>query len=385
MSRPSQPDLSAAGPPPRPPAFRTSPLLFSYVAREFALPLLCGVLAFTALFVIMDLLDYLQEFLSGKAPIPSVVLFFLVRQPVNLIQILPMAILLASSYMICNLTRHHEITAVRAAGVSILHCCLPVWILAGLLSLASLWLNESIVPYCSKQSEMLLEKLSSPHQKPREKERRLAFRNRRANRDWLFERFSSQGLQQGVIVKQFRADNSLDWELRAASAEFRNRSWHFHQATLTRYKTGDLLPSGPGQEFEHYTNPDLSESPDIILNSLQPAEELSALQLNRLLRDKHALPKTTRDIFRTTFWYRLSFPFSCLMAALLGVGFSLTEERGSAMRGLAMAIGLIFLYHTSGQIMLLLGKSGRIPPLLAGTTPTIAFSAWGAYILVRKR
>jgi lipopolysaccharide export system permease protein len=365
--------------------FRMSRILFHYFGREFAVPLLCCLVGFIAMFIIIDLLDFLQDFISVQAPIRQVMLFFLIRQPVNLINILPMAILLSVCYLLNTMTRHNELTAVRASGISIPTCARPIWLLATLLSLATFGINEYAIPICKNRSEAMLKQLTEPEEASQSQARQLAFRNRAQNRDWLFERFSRTGEQQGILIKQFRPDRSLEWVLRARHGIYQNKTWSFRDVALTHFTNGSPLPDAVTSRHDTYADPTLNESPAEIIQTLQPAESLSVLQLYRLLRQDPNLPRAMRDIYLTTLWYRLAFPFSCLMAAILGIAFSITEERRGALSGFAKALGMMMLYYGASQLFLLLGKTGRLPPLIGGTLPLLALSAWGAIRLHRKQ
>ena len=85
---------------PAPVRRRLSRRLFTYVLGQYLLPLICCVLAFALLFVILDLFDVLQDMVGAKAPLADVLAYFLLRQPENLVYILPMSVLLAAGWSI---------------------------------------------------------------------------------------------------------------------------------------------------------------------------------------------------------------------------------------------------------------------------------------------
>ena len=365
---------------------KISPTLFRYLAGEFLLPLACCLAAFTSLFLVVDVLDVLQDLLEHDAPARQVLLYFALRQPVNFAQELPMSVLLAASYVTTRLSRHREVTAVRAAGISLTQVFAPLWLASLLLSIASFCLTERVVPVCSARAEVLLDQLTSKRSSRASARSTLAFRNAAGDRDWFFESFSVHGPQEGVLIKQFSAgERVLVWELRARRASFGDGQWVFTDGIVIRYDEEGRLPTGPGEPFTSRVEPTLAETPDEILNSLRPPEELSTAQIRRLLAYHRSLAKSSRDVLRTTLWFRLAFPFSCVIAALLGVSLCVTRERGSSLLGFATAIGLMVLYHVVCQLFVLLGKTGVVPPMLAGVLPTAAFAGWGCWTMHRRR
>ena len=364
---------------------RHSWTLFRYVAREYLVPLACCVAGFLTLFILADVFDVLQDFTEKRTPLPAVLLFFALRQPANLVHVLPMSVLLSASFMINVLGRHHEITALRAAGLSMVRCCLPVWIAAVAFSVLSLWLNERLGPQLYAQSQDLFNAVTNPHKYHSGTRAKLAYRNNDGNRDWFFESFSRDGEQRGVMVKQYRPDRRILWELTAARAVYEHRQWVFFDAARAEFDAQGALPAGPETRFARYVAPGLDESPHHILNTLKPAEELSTRELLGVLRNNPNLPASTQKVFRTTIWQRLTFPFSCVVAALLGVALSITREKSSALRGFAMAVALMVVYYLVCQTFVVLGKNGALPPLVAGVLPTALFAGWGAFEMHRRR
>ena len=359
--------------------------LFWYMLRQFVVPLCCCVVAFCVLFLISDIFDDLEDFLDARTQLSRVVLYFLYRQPVNMVHVLPMSVLLSVSYTMCNLARHFEITAIRAAGISIVRCCLPVWILSVLLCGGLFWLNESAGPAFAGISERLLDVSKHGRNTKASEGQPLGYRNTRAGRDWFFESFRQDGEQRGVSVKQFSADGSqLVWELRARRAAYEGGVWVFADGERAAYRPGESMPEQT-EPFERLTLPELKENPAAIFNRMQPLEELSAFQMVKILKQNPDLPRSTYRLFATTVWYRFSYPLSCLIAALFGVGMTLGRQRASALRGFAFAVALMAMYYVVSQLFVLMGKYGALPPSLAGAVPTLAFVVFGGWRVYQKR
>jgi LPS export ABC transporter permease LptG len=381
-------DTSSAGPIQKRTTIQTrrgSLILFKYVTVEFLVPLSCCVIGFLTLFVVTDLFDILRDLVDNHAPFASAVQYFALRQPANLVNVLPMSILLGASFTVHMLGRHHEILALRAAGLSLLRCFLPIWLIALLFTGLSLWLNTGTAVKATASAEELLDRLTSAPERRDTHRQRLAFRNNAGNRDWFFEAFSRTDTQYGVLIKQFRPDRTIKWELRAASACRDGGIWTFHDARLNTFDAMGALPEGPEQTFAVYSMPALDESPGQILNSLKPALELSVREIQHILRNDPNLPQSTRNVLLTTVWSQLSFPLACVIAAFLGVALSLSRERGAALIGFAVAVGIMVLYYIGGQFFVLLGKNGVVAPVVAGTLPTLAFAGWGFWEMLRKR
>jgi len=367
------------------PQRRLSWILFWYVGREFLVPLVCCLLAFVALFLIRDLFNVLLDVLqSQNGGLGQLLVYFLIQQPITLPQVLPMSVLLSASFMVSGFQRHHELSAMRAGGLSLSVCARPVWVLGLLLSVFSLWIGESFAPRCATLAQDMRDRWTETEQYVRE-HGYLSYSNNEARRDWFFGQFAPTGEQRDILVKQFRPDHSTEWELTAERAQYIGTEWVFSAGSFRQFDDQGRLPEGAVQRFDRRVFPALDETPAQILNQLRPVDELSIARMRETMRLNPSLAGRTRRTIHTTIWYRLTFPFSCLVGALLGVALSLARERGSTLRGFAVAIGLMVVYYVSSQMALVLGQQGYVPPFVGGALPTLCFLGLGGWQMYRKR
>src|SRR5204863_164899 len=133
-------------------------LLDRYLLRELLIPLaycLCGFLIF---WVFSDLFSTLAEFQMKKLLPLDIAEYCLVSTPEFLVVVVPIALLLALLYALSNHTRHHEITAIRAAGVSLWRLCLPYLAVGFLASFGLFALNEMGAPKSGAAVEQIMDR-----------------------------------------------------------------------------------------------------------------------------------------------------------------------------------------------------------------------------------
>ena len=130
-------------------------LLDRYLLRELLVPLgycLCGFLIF---WIFSDLFNELGEFQRKKLLISDVGEYYLITTPGFLVVVLPIALLLALLYTLTTHARHHEITAIRAAGVSLWRLSAP-YFACGLVASSLLFIvNEFWVPDSAEAAEQV--------------------------------------------------------------------------------------------------------------------------------------------------------------------------------------------------------------------------------------
>ena len=329
--------------------------------------------------------DVLPDVLQGqRAGFGQIAFYFLIRQPAILPEIMPMAALLAASFMVCGFQRHHELSAMRAGGLSLAVCARPVWLVGLVLSVIAFGLGESLAPRCTLLADRMRHAWGETGE-IHEVYNTLCFNNGVARRDWFFAQFNAEGEQRDIMVKQFRPDHTTEWELTARSGSYEAGEWVFREGAFRRFDQQGRLLEGPVEPFERRSFPELSETPEQIANHMRDVEELSIAQMLATMRYNPALPERSKSLLRTKIWYRLWFPLSSLVGALLGVALTISNERGGNLRGFALAIGLMVAHYVFCHIALVLGQQAYVPPFAGGALPTLVFLGIGVWQMYRKR
>src|SRR5260221_7947917 len=131
-------------------------LLDRYLLRELMVPLVYCLGGFLIFWISMNLFTQLDDFQRAKLRAGDVVEYYLVGLPEILVTILPVALLLALLYALTQHARYHELTAIRAAGVSLWRLSAPYLAVGAFFSGALFYLNEWIVPDSQDRAEAIL-------------------------------------------------------------------------------------------------------------------------------------------------------------------------------------------------------------------------------------
>jgi len=119
-------------------------LLDRYIARQFLASFVSLVLGLPLLFIIVDLTDNLDRYLGRGLPLGDVARSYLYVMPQYVLWAMPIAALIGTVFTIGNMTRHQEISAAKAGGISFFRLLLPLLVLATLLSGVALVLSETV-------------------------------------------------------------------------------------------------------------------------------------------------------------------------------------------------------------------------------------------------
>src|SRR5918995_1203186 len=99
-----------------------------YVFWEFWKIFVVTALGFPVLVIVIDLTDNLEKYLNRNLPRMDIAMSYVYWLPESMFLVLPAAVLFATVFSIGALTRHAEITAAKASGISFYRLTLPIYL-----------------------------------------------------------------------------------------------------------------------------------------------------------------------------------------------------------------------------------------------------------------
>ncbi len=356
------------------------PVIDRYMFQEFMIPFAVLILGFVFLFVIADVYDSIKDFLENDASNLTMIKFYLLKLPGHVEFILPLSILLACMYTMANMGKNLEIIAMRASGISLHRACASIYFIAVVITFVDFMFKETIVPVSEKRAYILSKTVTRGAYEFDLKEM-LSYRSPDSTKMWFFRYFDLNGVQKDVILKKYRADGTLEWDIIASEAEFiKDKGWEFRTVTMTTYDAEGLMPNKP-QKMNMILK-DIAEFPETprdIINQIRPPDELSTFVIVDLLMKTKNMAKTSKNLYETTLYKRLAFPWACVIVVFLGIPLAAKNERSGIFMAIIISVVIILVYTMISQFMLILGNRGIIPPMIAGLGPTLVFLAYGFY------
>ena len=374
-------------------AYPASVRLFDrYLLRELLTPLaycLGGFLVFWISFSLFARLDDLQE---AKLHLLDVIELCVAWMPECLVTVLPIGLLLALLYALTHHARHNEITALRAAGVSLWRLCVPYLIVGFVASIALFALNEIGVPRSTEWADRILDRYV--HKADHAQNQYHGFSNARANRVWIFNEYHPQTAEMSgsIVVNWTFPDGSIQ-KLYADRAVYSESGWTFYNVREFR-QTNETASVVPFLQTNVLVMPTFDETPAEIENEIRMSEyeSLHSRKLNvplsvlwEYLRRHPNLPRAEAAEWRTKFYGRLAEPWTCLVVVLIAIPFGVASGRRNLFVGVAGSVFICFTFFVLQQVGLALGTGGYLPAWLAAWLPNLAFAVAGLLLTLRVR
>jgi lipopolysaccharide export system permease protein len=372
-------------------------LLDRYLLRELLVPFGYCLGSILIFWISSELFKDLGDFQKNQLRVGDIAEYYLVKTPDLLGYVLPLSLLLAVLYALTQHSRHQEITAMRAAGVSLWRIAAPYFGVGLIASLLLFAINEIWSPDSEDRAEAIKQRRKPVTSigDPPYLIRNLGFNNTRDGRLWKIGGFNERTAEMfNVEVIGSLPDGSRRW-LRAARAAQSNEVWvlynvsEFHSLSPTN---GTLVP---GLRSEILPLPEFSETPEEIRSEIKISRRLNLKNRHRVspplveifnyLRLHPGASRTDQLWLYTQLHSRLAAPWKCLVVVLIALPFAAASGRRNVFVGVASSILIGFSYFLLLQIGLAAGTAGYLPAWLAGWFPNIFFTLTGLWLTARVR
>lgn len=353
-------------------------LLDRYVSRQFLGTFLVLVLGLPLLFVVIDVTDNLDKYLARGLGFGRVGLSYVYQLPLFIQYAIPIAALVATVFTIGNMTRHQEIAAAKAGGVSFYRLLIPIVLLGAVLSIASLVLGEMVPITNQKRAEILGER---------------AMRITGVRTDFVYQTERGRMLSvrrldptanemTGVVVEQAGIGRRAGLHGTAERAGYTpGRGWTLEQGYLRLFG-----PTGEERTFSFRTLrfPDLRETPEDLLAEPKEPEEMRFADMSRFIS---ALQRSGGDVrsLQVERAQKIALPLAVLVIVIFGAPLATSSRRGGAAYGIGISLAITMIYLMLFKVGRAVGASGGLPPLVAAWAPNALFLVAGLVLLARVR
>jgi lipopolysaccharide export system permease protein len=348
-----------------------------YLFFSLLRPFIGCLLAFTALLVVADLFGSLDDFVSHKAKLREVLAYYSVFLPEILILVLPTTLLFAALYSLLILSRNSELVALQAAGLSLSRLYRPFAVL-GLTCTAILYLITLTWGGSAKsRREAIMSEIRGNKSEVGVK-RHHVYQEPRSQRLWFIGSLNAP-TQRADNIEVIDPSPSGSRKLVASYALWDGTHWTLHEGQWLIFDTeGNLLRKEP---FSILPCPLWKESPEQVLGLQTKAQELSFAELSSLLTRATLYPARSLAPYQTQYYYYLLYPWTACAMLLIALASGHAHHRrraaGGVFNAIFVLIAFLMILHTS----LALGRSARIPALLAVLLPLALFFSYGAFRL----
>ena len=354
-------------------------ILDAYMAREFLRIFLITLIGFPVFTVTINLVDSMDKYLARNITWKNIALAQAYNSVEQVFFVIPAAVLFATVFSIGAFSRHSELTAAKASGVSFQRMIVPVFLLASLAGVFAYVVGEW-VPFANQRRSELLG------------ERQLRSNTSRYNFVYRADGGRTYAISELIPAQRRMSDVQIERE--GTGPEFPG---YFLTAQAARWtdSTGWTLQTGALRLFLHndqelafsfdsLRQKAMSERPEDLLSEPKAPNEMNFAELGHYIR---TLERSGSDAnkLRVERAMKIAIPMTCLVIALFGAPLGITGTRSGAAYGVAVSLATTVIFLMAVQISKAVGAGGVLPPMIAAWTPNAAFGLAGLVLMKRAR
>lgn len=349
-----------------------------YLLRELAVPFLIGTVAVTLMFMANLLIYLLKELELQNVPPAALGQMILLKTPYFLNMTLPVGMALAASLALSRLSRESELTAMRAAGISVLRVILPVAFFGGLVALANWAVVEKAMPPAERDFQRLKRQVGVLASSPTYRANAVIYLgNYTATFDSVARGKEGQVDLKGVLLVE-KPEPGETVLYKADDGTYKDGIWTLRKPVVYRLYGNNLV----GYEVRK----EIRIDDKIMIDDLFApaiAEEQTADQLREAIRDAKEVGRDTTPL-EIAYHIRYSVPAACLVFALVGSACAVGFSRSGAFVGVLISVIMLLAYYNVHVVSTqILGRNATVSPIVAAWLPNVIFLAVALWLIRR--
>lgn len=360
--------------------------LHRYVFLQILAPFAAGLALFTFILLIARIMKLVEMVVNRGVPVLEILRVFSYILPAFLELTVPMALLLACLLACGRLSADSEITALKAAGLSLYQIATPIAAFAGLVFVLSIFLSLYARPWGNAALKTAIFDLARSRATVGLKEH--VFNDEFKGLVIYVEQIEPPGTNLlRILISDRRQPNEENTVVAKRGTLVANEDT---RSVNLRLFDGVIFTSRSGEQGYHKTDfsvYDVSLNLSEALGQMEtrerdpseiPLDELRS-RISELRADGEPALAERVELAR-----RLSVPFAVLVFAVIGVPLGLQPVRAVRSRGLAMSLVIILSYYLMLSAAETLATQGRVPILVALWTPNVVLASIGVVLFIRQ-
>ena len=349
-----------------------------YVFTEFWKIFVTTALGFPVL-IIIDLTDNLDKYLGQQLSMGRIALSYLYWLPDSMFMILPAAVLFATVFAIGALTRHSEITAAKASGISFYRFIAPIFLGAVIATILGLILGE-LAPLTNKKRMEILQG------------NRVNVSSDRYNFAYAADRgrvYKIGALHlvtptiDGMVIERKGSGPDYPTYLITASGATYNarRGWMLRKGAM--HVMPDTLHNLTFS-FDSLVDRHFTEAPKQLTLTQKAPADMGFRELGRFITSMERSGAEVNEL-RVERMLKIAIPITCIVILLFGAPLATSTQRGGAAYGVGVSLATTVIFLMLIQLTKGIGGKGMIPADLAAWIPSIIFGVVGIILFARVR
>jgi lipopolysaccharide export system permease protein len=351
-----------------------------YVFSEFWRVFMVTAIGFPVLVEVLDLAENLDKYVDRQLPRADIALSYVYWLPESIFLVLPAAVLFATVFTIGSLTRHTELTAAKASGISFHRVIAPIFIGAAFATILGLGVGE-LSPSWNQKRGALLKNSQYTRGGDRVNFTHLAEDGRVYEMQLL--KLQPPGAQAVQVERISDQPGVLNYIVNAKTGSYDTTRAAWQLADGVLHIKLDSINVATFQ-FQSLLDPGMKEQPLVLSNPARKIEDMGYRELGRYIDVMERTGAKVNEI-RVERMLKIAIPVTCVIIVLFGAPLATTTQKGGPSYGIGISLAATVLFLLLINFTKAFGKQGVLEPEFAAWVPSILFGLFGALMLLRVR
>ena len=348
-------------------------ILDRYVLTEYLKAFVLALAFFIALVVIVRLLDKDIKRFDEDISYIAAIQIVLYQAPRRIMEVVPLASFLAAFFVLGRMVRNNELTAMKAAGVSVYRIIMPILVSTVLICVIFAVFYDRVASPTYHRANQLRQRI------PLRRSRNVVFKGQQ-NRLFYIQNLDLENeIIDRMTIYEFDSNKNLTQEIFADSTTWPPNQWHLVNGFIRRFDKAVEVAFEPLSA--KYI--DRSENPERFAGNDKDLRAMTIRELRQQIRYKQMVGQSTRRE-QVRLQHKMAYPFAAFVVVLIGAPISIRFGRAGFFAGLVMAFFLSFLYWgLSFATLEGLGENGKLSPIMACWGANVVYATIG-FLLIWK-
>jgi lipopolysaccharide export system permease protein len=349
-----------------------------YVIREFLRLFILFAISAPILFVLGDVTDNIDMFMDRQLSPGRIALGYVYQMPEFIFYSFPIAALIATIFTVSNMTRHAEMAAAKAGGISFFRVLMPLPLLGILLTGVALFISELTPIAGARRAELHGERQA----------------RQQARTEFVYRAQGGAVYAIHLLDTERNRIDGLTVHRQGDETKVPTVSITADEAVYSP-KTGWILFNGylrflrgKGKEstmrFDQLQRTGLLETPEQLLAVPKEPEEMRYAELGHFI---DVMERSGAKPLKLMVEHaqKIAIPVATLIIILFAAPLANSTSRGGPAYGIGISLGITILYLMLFRLSAAAGATGALPTTLAAWLPNILFLGAAGLLIAKVR
>lgn len=348
-----------------------------YLLRQFLPLLLVGLFLFIMLLQLIDLFANLWKYLSYDASAYDILRIALLYLPKCISYSLPISLLFATAYTFGDLYARNELIIIFASGIPLKRLALSLFVLGGILSIASFQFEDRVVIRTTKSKKELSRTLLRQQISANESD--VVVKAAEGKIVYAVDYYNDlEKTINGVLILERTSNGDFKRYIQARKARWVDGSWSLENAVEYRFLNGQLIS-------EKYTKAnEFFEQPETFRRNALEIEELRSVDAAAFIGDLQSAGLPIAGAL-ADYHKRFAFAATPFVVILLSVAMGGRFRKNILLMSLLASLVSSVVYYVCQMITMMMAKLGLLPPILGAWAPAALFVILGTALIVSAK